>query len=135
MAREDFSNLGKIMLVCSDAWAEVEECLLAVGHRVVKVRDGNFAVVRARREFFDTAVLVSTGKAIDLAETFFALRDINESMNIIIIADWRDAIWNDMAQTIGTSGFAKTCVLTITELQEQLASVETWRSRKIEPGH
>jgi hypothetical protein len=69
-----------------------------------------------------------------LAETFFALRDINKSMNIIIIADWRDAIRNDMAQTIGASGFAKTHVFTITELQEQLASVETWQARKVGPG-
>jgi DNA-binding response OmpR family regulator len=62
---------GKVMLVCSDACNQVEECLLAAGCRVIKVKDGEAAVARVEREIFDAAVLVATGNRMDLAETLF----------------------------------------------------------------
>jgi hypothetical protein len=87
MSLEDLSKLDKIMLVCSEACDEVEKCLLGAGCWVVKLNSGEAAISRAQRENFDTAVLVSTGKAMDLAETVLNLRDVNESMQIVVVTE------------------------------------------------
>ena len=79
--------MGKIMLVCSNPSGEVEKCLLATGHEVTVINDGEAAIFQAEHETFDIAVLVSTGKAMDVPETVFNLRDVSPSMQIIIIVD------------------------------------------------
>ncbi|MGH7826754.1 MAG: hypothetical protein ACREQ7_16470 [Candidatus Binatia bacterium] len=75
------------MLVCSNPSDEVNKCLRATGCEVIRVNDGETAIVQAQHAIFDLAVLVSTGEAMDLAETVFNLRDISRSMQIIIISD------------------------------------------------
>ena len=75
------------MLVGSLPGDEVEKCLLSAGYEVTPVHDGEAAISQAQRAAFSMAVLLSTGKAMDLAETVFNLRDVNPSMQIIIITD------------------------------------------------
>jgi hypothetical protein len=77
----------KIMLVRSKPIDEVEQYLLATGGEVVTLDDGESAINEAQHARFDMAVLVSTGKGMDLAETVFNLRDVSPSMPIVIIAD------------------------------------------------
>jgi len=125
MSLRDLSSLGKIMLVCSDPCDEVEKCLLAAGYWVVKVGDGQAAVSRAERELFDAAVVVSTGKTMDVAETVFNLRDINGSMQIVIVADRGDINQSAIVKEIVARLTPNTQALTIAELENQLAPLKS----------
>jgi hypothetical protein len=87
MSRQDPEKLGKIMLVCSRPSEDVEKCLRTAGGEIVTVNDGEGAIVQAQHATFRMAVLVSTGKTMDLAETVFNLRDISSSMPILIIKE------------------------------------------------
>src|SRR5918992_3415408 len=79
--------MGKIMLVCSKPSNEVERCLRSAGGEIVTVNDGEAAIIQAQHASFRMAVLVSTGKTMDLAETVFNLRDISLSMPILIVKE------------------------------------------------
>ena len=85
MSRDDPEKSGKIMLVCSEPSTEVEKCLRSAGGEIVAVKDGEAAIIQAQHATFNMAVLVSTGKTMDLAETVFNLRDISSSMPIVLV--------------------------------------------------
>jgi hypothetical protein len=77
----------KVMLVGIDSKQIIEKRLQAAGCRVIKVADEETALDQVRHEVFDKAVMVSKGSLINIAETIFNLRDLNRSIEIIILVD------------------------------------------------
>jgi hypothetical protein len=124
MSLADLSKLEKIMLVCAARCDEVEKCLRSVGCPVVKLRSGEAAISRARRENFDVAVLVSTGKAMDLAETVLNLRDVNRSLQIVVVTEREIVKKNDfLAKTLIAHPVPGTQLLTVAQLERQFMAL------------
>ena len=114
--------MSKIMLVCSTPSAEVEKCLRTTGGEIVTVNNGEAAIIKAQHATFNMAVLVSTGKTMDLAETVFNLRDINSSMPILII-DERHGAQESQAQIIAHAS-PNTRAVTVHDLASYLGVTE-----------
>lgn len=123
-------RFDKTLLVCSETCEQVEKCLADAGCVVTKVRDGNKAVQKVCREMFDAAVLISTGKEMDLAETVFNLRDISGSMEIVIVADSADAGGNVVGKIAAT--VPNTITLSLHGLEVVLEAFKDQVQRKTE---
>jgi DNA-binding NarL/FixJ family response regulator len=112
----------KTLLVCSESCDAVEKCLTGAGCVVTKVSDGDRAVDNVRRKIFDTAVVVSTGQEMDLAETVFNLRDIRSSMEIVIVTDCADASESVIGKIAAT--VPKTITLSLHGLEVLLGALK-----------
>lgn len=121
--------MSKIMLVCSTPSAEVEKCLRSAGGEIVTVNDGEAAIIQAQHAIFGMAVLVSTGKTMDLAETVFNLRDISASMPILII-DERHGAKESQAQIVARAS-PNTRAVTVHDLPACLGVAESSARRSI----
>ena len=77
----------KIMVVCSDFNDNLVTDSARDGWRLIWVYDGKTAISKVRREKFDMIVLLSTGKEMDVTETLLNLRDIRESMPIVVVTE------------------------------------------------
>ena len=81
----------RILLVCSNACDKVEKTLANAGCVVALARDGEADISQARAQLFDAAVLVSSGREMDLASTALNLRAVRASMPIVIAAGFVDS--------------------------------------------
>ena len=122
---------NRILLVCSESCEGLEKCLTHAGCSVTKVSDGDRAVDRIRRGIFDSAVLVSTGKEMDLVETILNLQDINPTIQIIVVIDPANREPNETARGIISQAVPKVSMFTIAELQTHLDLVESQERRTI----
>jgi DNA-binding NarL/FixJ family response regulator len=142
MNRDAFVRFRKIMLVSSTPSQEVERCLRNAAGEIVKVSDGEDAIERVQHANFDIAVLVSTGKKMDVAETFFNLRDIKGSMPILIVDDRSDPHCFPLFQAaVIAHASSNTQALRVEELagylglEPGLASPGIARRRRHKAGH
>jgi len=111
-----------VLLVCNGMCNDVENCLRQAGCQVTKVDRGAAAVNQVRHETLDTAVLISTGPEMDLAETALNLRDINPSIAIIFIADRQGRSEDEGPTDAIAHAIPKAIVLTAVELGHYLDS-------------
>src|SRR5919109_1994089 len=124
-------QLKRVLLVCSRGCDRVENDLHHAGYRVIKVTDGAVAIERAKHERLNAAVLISTGRQMDLAETALNLKDINSSVEIIIVVG-SDVAGEKAAQTAAiVRALPETSVVTVGEFDRYLASLETKERRVI----
>ena len=80
----------KIMVVCSEFNDELATYLVGHGWTVLWLYDGETAIAKARRGRFELVVLVSTGDEIDITETYLNLKDIRETMPIVVMIENTD---------------------------------------------
>jgi DNA-binding response OmpR family regulator len=85
MNPEALARGDRVLLVSADSCDEVKTSLLATGYKIVNASDGEHAISQTQHATFGMAVLVSTGKTMDMAETVFNLRDTRPAMPIVII--------------------------------------------------
>lgn len=120
-------RLGKTLLVCSRRCAEVESQLAHVGCRLKRVRDGNKALRTIRHETFDTAILLSTGKQMDLVETILNLRDIRPSMPVIVLIDPASSEPTDSSQAVIARAIPEVPIYTLSEFRTELDATSRGR--------
>jgi DNA-binding NtrC family response regulator len=118
----------KILLVCSLPCTRVEGLLIQAGCHVTKVAQAVTALEGVKHDVIDAVILISTGREMDVIETALNLRDVNPSVEIIILAD-RQTVENTTLET-NTINFAipKTKVLTDAQLDQYLKSTE-WKAK------
>jgi DNA-binding NarL/FixJ family response regulator len=118
----------KVLLVCSPQCGQVEDQLLRAGYYVTKVDEGTAAIEQAKHQPLNAAVLISTGKEMDLAETVLNLRDVNPNVEIIIVAGAHHSEERAGETAAIVRALPETTVVTPEELDRHLASL-TWKGR------
>ena len=108
------------MLVGIDNHQILEKRLQAAGCHVVTVKDDEAALDHARHEVFDKTVMVSKGSLINVTETIFNLRDINDAMEIIVVVDRLGKNVNRFLRQLLEHPIEGTQVMTRRQLQKAL---------------
>jgi hypothetical protein len=121
-AGSNFNKIARILLVGLDHNQILEKRFKAAGCQVVKVIDNEAAIDHARHEALDTAVLVSSGSLINVAETIFNLRDLNRSMEIILLVDRLGPHSSRFLRQLLEHPIEGTRILTRRQLQKKLHS-------------
>jgi hypothetical protein len=89
---------------------------------------GQAAVLKLRHEVVDAAVLISTGREMDLTETALTLRDINASMEIIVLTDPKRTADETARADVVARAIPKARILTAPELNVYFASAD-WKTK------
>jgi hypothetical protein len=114
------AKTGKILLVGLDYNQLIEKRFATAGYEVVAVSDGGAAMERAREEALTGAVVVSSGSLINMAETIINLRDVNGSIEIMLIVDRLGQRVGRFLRQLIEHPIEGTRILTRRQLQKQL---------------
>jgi hypothetical protein len=113
-------NGDRIMLVGIDEKQILERRLRAAGRHVVTATDNDVALDHARHDIFDATILISKGSLINVAETVFNLRDLNPSMEIIVLVDRLRKQTSHFLRQLLEHPIEGTQILTRRQLQKRL---------------
>ena len=119
--------LEKTLLVSSKSDGPVARCLADAGCLFTRVRDSTAALYRIRHETFDTVVVVSTGKEMDLVETVLNLRDIKPSIPIVVLSDPTNPQRDPALEGIISRAIPQLAILTLEEFQSRLDATKEQR--------
>ena len=78
---------AEILLIGADRKQIIEKRLQATGCHVMRSEDGSAALNLVRHHSFTVAVLLTRGSLLNAAETALNLRDLNRSLEVIVLID------------------------------------------------
>lgn len=125
VAAGEISSGRKVMLLGVDRKQIVEKRYQAAGCQVVRAIDTAAALDLARRQPFDTAVVLIHGSFLNIAEAVFNLRDLNPSLEIIVLVDRRANNSNRFFRQLLDHPIEGTRIMTRRQLQKQLQGVSS----------
>ena len=125
----DEHKRGKMILVGTDQSQILERRFKAAGYEVLTVTDSMAAIDHVRREILNTAVLISTGRLVNIAETVFNLRDLNRSMEIVIVINRLGGRSSRLLRPLLEHPIGHTRVLTRRQLQRELSAYKARERR------
>ena len=113
-------SFKKVMLIGADHDQIVEKRLQAKGWEVVRASNHEVALDIARHQLFDAAVLISRGSLLNVTETVLNLRDLNQSMELIILVERRTKNSNRFLHQLLDHPIKGTNIMTRRQLRKQL---------------
>ena len=116
-------DLQKIMVIGREIPQQLRVAFRKAVLTVIHIADGKTALLLAQREKFDAAILLSTGEEMDLAETVFNLRDIDKSIELLIVYDQAGARNSAVPTTMLASSVPNAATLSTSELTRHLKSL------------
>jgi hypothetical protein len=123
-----YPDVKRVLLVCSSGDNAVEESLIRAGCVVSRSLSGQAAVLKLRHEAIDAAVLISTGREMDLTETALTLRDINASVEIIVLMGPKRTADETARADAVARAIPNARILTAPELNVYFASAD-WKTK------
>jgi DNA-binding response OmpR family regulator len=114
------AGAAEILLIGADRNQIVEKRLQAAGCHVMRSSDGPSALNIVRHRSFNTAVLLSKGSLLNAAETVLNLRDLNRSLEIIVLVDRRAKDSNRFLRQLLEHPIDGTKIMTRRQLQRCL---------------
>jgi DNA-binding response OmpR family regulator len=115
-------KLQKILVVGPEIPEPLKRTLSKVKAKVSHVLDGNTAIARAQQEFFDAALLISTGEEMDLAETIFNLSDVSGATELIILSDQTNTATSAISKELLAELVSSASIMTTQDLQSHLSA-------------
>ena len=113
---------SRIMLVGLDQKKILQRRLQAAGHYVVTAPDQTSAIELARHASLDATVLVLSNSVLNIIETIFNLKDVNKSMQTIILIDRAGSQSKRLVRRLREHLIPDAEILTRREFQKRLHS-------------